>query len=280
VNALKGTLQGEGEYAINGTSPRFSFASQLRGLDLRELYGAFDPKGRRDIQGRLAADIRISGSGKEWSQIKPALQGQGRAEVAQGALLDFNLAEGVLSGITGIPGLTSLINPQVRGKYPETFEAKDTVFDELSAVFDLGGGRMQVKSLRIAAADYLAQGSGWVDFDRRVNFRSSLVFSQRLSSDLAQAAREVRYIFNEQNQLQIPFVLSGTLPNVRPKPDTEHLARLFQRGFLQKGADELRRRFLGPRESEPGEKAPASEGSGRKSTEEMIRKGLEGIFGR
>ena len=78
--------------------------------------------------------MKISGSGKEWNEIKPSLRGQGQAEVLQGALLDFNIADNVLSSVTGIPGLTSLINPQVRKKYPETFEAKDTQFKELKGL--------------------------------------------------------------------------------------------------------------------------------------------------
>jgi uncharacterized protein involved in outer membrane biogenesis len=126
-------LQAEGEYAFNSAIPRFSVVSKAQGLDLGELYRSLDPKRSRSIQGRLNADMKISGSGKDWNEIKPSLRGQGHAEVLQGALLDFNIADSVLTGITGIPGLTSLINPQVRKKYPDTFEAKDTQFKELKA---------------------------------------------------------------------------------------------------------------------------------------------------
>jgi len=282
VGALNGSLEAEGEYSSSSSVPRFSFTSKVQGLDLKELYRALDPNGPRDIQGRLNADLKVSGSGKEWKEIKPNLRGQGQAEVLQGALLNFNLAEGVASSLTGIPGLTSLINPQTRQKYSETFEAKDTVFKELTGLFDLGEGRMQVKSLRITAADYTVQGSGWVDFDRRIDFRSTLAFSQRLSADLAHASREVKYLFNDQNQFEIPFALTGTLPKVKPKPDSKVLRQLIQRGMVRRGADELRRRFPGSKESAPPEESPPADQKKRdKGTrEELIRKGLEKLFGR
>lgn len=282
VNALNGSLQAQGQYSLKSPVPRFSVASKIRGLDLKELYRSLDPKGPRDIQGRLNADMEVSGSGKQWKEIKPNLQGRGEAEVLQGALLNFNLAEGVLAGVTGVPGLTSLINPRVRQKYPETFEAKDTEFKELKGVFSLGDGRMNVKNLRITAADYTVQGSGSVDFDRKIDFRSFLIFSERLSADLASAAREVKYTFNDQNQFEIPFRLTGTLPKVRPIPDSRYLAKMIQRGMVRKGTEELQRRLFGtkpstpPAESAPSEQKPPA----KDQMEELIRKGLEGLFGR
>jgi AsmA protein len=287
VTALSGSLQAEGEYAFNNPTPRFSLISKAQALDLRELYRSFDPKSSRDIQGRLNADIKVSGSGKEWNEIKPSLRGQGQAEVLQGALLDFNIADNVLSSITGIPGLTSFINPQIRKKYPETFEAKDTEFKELKGLFDLADARMNVKDLRIVAADYTVQGNGWVDFDKRADFQAVLLLSQRLSADLGRSTREVTYMFNNQNQVEVPFALSGTLPKLRARPDAGHIGKMVQRGFLRRGTEELERRFFGKERSAPsGESTPQVAPSDQKrekkkdSTEEIIRRGLEQFFKR
>jgi hypothetical protein len=281
INALGGALQAEGEYAFNNPVPRFSLAAKVQGVDVKELYSALSPKAERDIRGRLNADIKISGRGEKWEEMKPTLHGQGEAEVLQGALLNFNIAEGVLSGITGMPGLTNIINPKLRNKYPATFEAKDTEFKEMKALFDVADNRINVKSLRIAAADYSTQGNGWLDFDRKVDFRSVLLFSQPLSADIAQSAREVKYMLNNQNQLEIPFALKGRLPNVKPKPDASYLGKMVQRGFLGKGTEELQRRF-GNKESNAPEESPPADSQKRKksSTEDRIRKGLEGFFKR
>ena len=283
LNALNGSLQAEAQYAFNSVTPRFSLVSKAQGLDLRELYRSVDSKSTRDIQGRLNADMKVSGSGKEWNEIKPSLRGQGQAEVLQGALLDFNIADNVLSSVTGIPGLTSLINPQVRKKYPETFEAKDTQFKELKGQFDLADARMNIKDLRIAAADYTVQGNGWVDFEKRVDFQAVLLLSQALSADLGRSAREVTYMFNNQNQFELPFALTGTIPKLKARPDSNYLGKMVQRGFLRKGAEELQQRLLGKERSAPsGETTPSDQKREKKknSTEELIRKGLDQLFKR
>ncbi len=275
VQALNGSLEAQGTYSFRNPVPSFSLSSKVRGLDLKELYRSLDPKAPQAIQGSLNADLKVSGSGKDWSEIKPRLRGEGKAEVLAGALLNFNLAEGAISGITGIPGLTSLITPQVREKYPEIFQSKDTKFKELKGLFSLNEGRMDVKDFRITAADYTVLGKGRANFDRDVNFRALMLLSQRLSDDLANAAKEVRYIYNANKQLEIPFRLTGTLPNVRPRPDSDYLAKLIRRGIANKGAEEISKQIFGTKKPSSPEDSAI-----RDSVEELIRKGLQGIFGR
>ena len=283
VNALSGALQLDGQYSFKQTVPQFSMASKVQNIDVKELYTLLDAKAERDIRGRMNADMKLAGSGNSWETIKPTLHGQGDAEVVQGALLNFNIADNVLTGITGIPGLTNAINPSLKAKYPETFTAKDTEFKELKANFDLADGRMNVKNMRMAAAEFVVQGNGWADFDRKVDFRATLTFSQRLSADLSQSAREMKYLLNNQGQLEVPFALTGKLPNVKPRPDTRYLGQMVQRGFLRKGTEELQNRFLGgSKDSAPQNDQTQSDPNKKKktSTEDMIRRGLEGLFKR
>jgi len=236
------------------------------------------------MRGKLNAELRLAGSGKSWEEVKPTLQGQGEAEVLQGALMNFNIAEGAINGITGVPGLTNLINPSLRRKYPETFSAKDTEFKELKMTLDVADSRMNVKNLRMSAADFIVLGNGWADFTRKVDFRATLSFSDRLSADLTQAAREVKYLLNNQGQLEVPLALTGRLPNVKAVPDSRYLGQIVQRGLLRKGAEELQNRFLGGRQQAPPQaqdNAPADASKKKKSpTDDLIRRGLEGLFKR
>ena len=285
VNALSGTVQLDGEYSFKEPAPRFAVATRVQGIDVKELYGALDAKADRDVRGKLNAEMRLAGSGKSWEEVKPTLQGQGEAEVLQGALMNFNLAEGAINGITGVPGLTNLINPSLRRKYPETFSAKDTEFKELKMTLDVASSRMNVKNLRMSAADFIVQGNGWADFTRKVDFRATLSFSDRLSADLAQAAREVKYLLNNQGQLEVPLALTGRLPNVKAVPDSRYLGQIVQRGLLRKGAEELQNRFLGGRQQQTApqaqDNAPADASKKKKSsTEDLIRRGFEGLFKR
>jgi hypothetical protein len=179
--------------------------------------------------------------------------------------------------------LTNIISPGLRQKYPETFTAKDTEFKELKANLDLADSRINIKNLRMAAADFIVLGDGWADFTRKVDFRSTLSFSQGLSADISQSAREVKYILNNQGQLEVPFALTGRLPNVKPKPDTRYLGQLVQRGFLRKGTEELQNRFLGGGKDSDSSQSEAPRDDRKKkksSTEDRIRRGLEGLFKR
>jgi uncharacterized protein involved in outer membrane biogenesis len=282
VNALRGALLADAEYVM-AEVPRFTVTSKIQGIDLNESYRSLTAQAQRDIQGRLNADVKLAGNGRSWEEIKPNLRGGGEAEVMDGALLDFNLADAALSA-TGIPGMKNFISAQVRKKYPETFESKDTKFKQLKARFDVAGGRVNVKDLRVMAADYSMQGDGWVDFERRVEFRSSLILSQRLSADLAQSAREIKFLFNEQSQFSMPLTVSGTLPNVKTRPDANYLAKALQRGFLGQGVEQLERRLFGRKDPAPEktDEQPADEPKKRKKrdTEDLIRKGLENLFRR
>jgi hypothetical protein len=115
-----------------------------------------------------------------------------------------------------------------------------------------------------------------------VDVRTTIAFSQRLSADLGQSAREIKYLLNEQGQLEVPIALTGKMPNVKPKPDANYLAQMAQRGFARKGVDELQDRFLGRKPaSTPESNEPADATKKKKnSTEDKIRKGLKGLFGR
>jgi hypothetical protein len=282
VNALNGTIQMQGEYLFKEPVPSFSIASTVQGIDAKELYSALDSKAENDIRGRLNAQVRLIGNGQNWEEIKMTLRGQGNAEVLEGALLNFNIADGALTGITGIPGLTNTIKPELRKKYPETFTAKDTEFKELRADFDLAEGRMNVKNLRLSAADFLVQGKGWADLSRRVDFRSTLYFSKPLSADLSQSTRELKYLSNDQGELEVPFALTGKLPHVKAKPDMNHIGRMVQRGFVNKVGEDLQNRFLGSKPSRGQEDdAPAdAKKKKKKSTEDLIRRGFENLFRR
>ena len=278
ANVLNGSAQLKGEFGFD-ESPKFSMVSEMKGIDLVQLHQYFT-QDQPDMRGSLNGNIKLSGQGDQWAEIKPTLRGDGQTEVLKGTLLNFNIADAVLSGATGIPGLTNLINPAVRRKYPETFEAKDTVFKDLQTELDIGDSRLNLKNLRIAAAQFRVAGDGWVDFERRVDFRGVIRFSPELSGDIAGAVREIRLLFNKNNELEIPFTLSGQMPNVRPRPDASFLTKALQRGLFQRGAEELQEQLFGPRERRAPDRQPDQDQPSPKSPEDLIRRGLEGLFGR
>jgi hypothetical protein len=76
--------------------------------------------------------------------------------------------------------------------------------------------------------------------------------------------------------------LSGQMPNVRPRPDASFLTKALQRGLFQRGAEELQEQLFGPKDRRAPERQPDQERQqpSPKSPEDLIRRGLEGLFGR
>lgn len=292
LQTLGGTVVGRVQYAFASTPPQFTVTSRVRDLNLTDYFRSALTTMPQRVQGQANLDLTLTGSGQGWPEIKTTLAGQGRAEIVRGAVLDVNVAEGVLSGVTGIPGLSLLVSPRVRAKYPEIFATQDTKFDELQGAFRVSEGKIHLEDLRMSAADYMTRGTGWLDFDQRLDLRAQLILSQKLSTDIADDVKAAKYIVNEQGRVEIPFALAGTLPSVTPRPDLAYVGRLLQRAALRRGAEELEekvfKKILPRSKAAPGvddegaasAPPPESEPPKRSLEEELLRKGLDKLFGR
>ena len=113
------------------TTPRFAATTTVKAMDLTQIFRSMLPSAPQNIRGLINMDLDITGAGNEWNAIQQALKGQGKAEVINGALLDINLAESVLSGATGISGVANFVPVDVRNKYPAIFSSKNTEFKQL-----------------------------------------------------------------------------------------------------------------------------------------------------
>lgn len=277
LRAFGGTLTGRGQYAFDTESPRFSVQTQVADLQLSEFFRSVLPSTSQHIDGTATADLRIEGSGADWEAIRPGLRGEGRLDVADGAVRDVNVAEGVLSGLTGIPGLSLRIPQRLRDRYPAVFTAQDTAFDEFAARFRILDGKLNVERLRIAARDFLTRGAGTIDFDQKVDLDASLTLSEDLSADLIRIVKELRYIAAGDGRIEIPFALTGVAPNLHPAPDAAHLGLLLQRAATKVLGEKVLDKVLKPKKPrESGQDDDRKPDLG----DQLLRRGLDALFGR
>ena len=290
LRAYNGTLQGQGRYDLRKTPPRFTLTSQVRGMELAQFFRSTSATAPKYIRGGVNLDLKLAGSGNRWEDIQRALTGQGQAEVLNGALLDVNIAEGALTGLTGVPGLSLFISPNTRSKYPAIFGTRNTEFGQLKGSMNIRGGKIHLDNLLIAAADWAVRGKGWVTLDQALNLRAQLVLSEQLSTDLMRDMKLLKYLADRQGRLAIPFSLAGTLPGITPRPDLDHVARLVQRGLVGQGIEELTKGIF-KRPSPPSQQTPQKEQEStsppkttepkkEKKPEEELLERLKGIFGR
>jgi uncharacterized protein involved in outer membrane biogenesis len=208
LGAFGGSLKAKGSYDMRETTPRFAATTTVKAMDLTQIFRSMLPSAPQNIRGLINMDLDITGAGKEWNAIQQALKGQGKAEVINGALLDINLAESVLSGATGTSGVANFVPADVRNKYPSIFSSKNTEFKQLKGSATISDGKARTDDLVVSAAEFETQGKGWFAFDHTVDFRALLLLSQQLFQDIISRAKETKNLANDQGRLEVPFNLS------------------------------------------------------------------------
>ena len=294
LHAFEGTLDGSGQYHFGAEPPRMAVTAQVDTVNLTEFFRSALAQTDPPVQGTASFDFTVSGSGHTWDGLKPALHGRGKAEITDGALREFNLAEGVLSGLTGVPGLSLVLPQQLREKYPEIFASPHTEFDEFAGQFSLDNGKIKLDRLRVTARDFRTRVEGWMDFEQQVDATASLTLSQTLSSDLMRVTKELRYIADAENRVEIPFALAGVFPAVRPTLDARQIGTLIQRAATRALQDVVQERILDTlrpsKKRQQDRAAQQADSSDRTASEQpdkapsleeqLLRKGLDTLFGR
>jgi hypothetical protein len=285
LRAYQGSYSGSGRYDMrDATNPKFAFNSDVRDMDLAGLLGAQMPAAADRISGKLFADLDLNGSGSGWETIQQTLRGQGRVDVQDGVLKDVNLAESVLSGVTGVPGLSNFISPRIRKKYPDIFATGDTKFEKLGGSVQIADGRANTRDLEITARDYSMRGEGVYELRNHLDFKATLFASKALSTDIIDDVKEAKYLAAADGRIEIPFRVTGALPSVKPMPDAAIIQKAIGRAVIDKGLEKI---FGKPKKEEPtaplgpGETAPEPKPTKKlKPEQELLKKGLEGLFGR
>lgn len=259
LKAYEGIIKANASYRL-GLDPEFSFISNVRGLNLNTFLSSRNSENAEKIRGKADLDINIFGTGDSWDRIKNSIKGTAKTEIIDGAVLDINLTDEALKGVTGVPGLSFLIAPSTKDKYPQIFTAQDTEFDEFKSSFIIDKGKMETTNLRISSKDYLINSKGWMNLDGKLDLKSRLILSKEFSQDLRTDMPDLKYITNNSNQVEIPFAISGTLPKAKAKPDIPYLAKLVQKSGIREVIKEL--------SSSPDETEEQTE-DGLKQTEEQ-----------
>jgi uncharacterized protein involved in outer membrane biogenesis len=264
-----GSVQGNGRVDHSGATPAFAAEMHVRGVDVSQALAARESDLAARFEGHLDADCSVSGNAGDDAVVRRTLKAMGHAAIRNGRLLGVNVADGVLSGVTGVAGLVSLVPARVRGRYPEIFANDDTRFDELSADVSIADERIRLDSLVVSAPDYAVRGTGTITFTQRVDVKATLVASAPLTADVVGALKESNVLTDADGRLAIPFRLTGVLPKVRPQPDPEYVARVLRKAL----AGETLERLIEGSRSDRGHG-----GKNRKDANDAIRRELDRLL--
>jgi hypothetical protein len=256
ASALDGEIRGGGVITASGTGSVFDITLKADKVDLTELLVALPGSVHKSLRGTANLDLKIAGSGKEWPDVQQSLKGTGLAELTDGEILDVNFASEIFDEIGQYVGGANLLPAALKSKYPAVFEDKNTSFENLKSDFVIDSGRLLARNLQLTHNDYGIQAKGSLGFDRSLDVGATFVVSKKLAEDLARNYPAASYLKNARGEIELPLVLSGTIPKVAVKPDVEYFRNLVQKGIVEKGIDAAKKDLL--KRLLPGEtKAPS-----------------------
>jgi hypothetical protein len=284
-----------GELAVTGRydmrkadRPSFDLSSKLTGMRMEQFLDGRKSGPSGGLTGELDGDLALVGAGDRWASIKKSLKGKGGIRLVDGVLKDVNIADAALKGVTGVPGLSGLLPPSLRAKYPQVFTSGDTAFENMDAKLDIRDGWVNFRDFRLAARDYALDGSGRYSLDNKLDMSTVMSMSQALSDDLVKAADPMKYLRSADGRVEFPVKLVGSVPGVKPVPDVSYIAKAASRQAVGK----LLERALGGSKEKTaagtGETAtdgttaepPTTEDAAKGAAADLIDKGLGGLFGK
>ena len=236
LDLLGGTITGTARVEHVRTPSVFGMQTSVRGMDLTQVIALRTPDTASRFAGRLDVDWTLTGSAGDEAAVRRSLAGNGRVVIRDGVLEGVNVADAVLSSVTGMAGLVSLISPRIRDRHPALFSTDDTRFDELSADVRIANERIVV-ALVVSAKDYAIRGQGTVGLISAPTCRGRSA-PARLA-DPGRPAVVPGLARWRRQRLEIPFRLTGTFPDVKARPDQEYLTRALRKALVEGGLDAL-----------------------------------------
>jgi uncharacterized protein involved in outer membrane biogenesis len=244
LQAAGGKLSGSAQAELAGSKPTFTMNAKVRNARLADLLSTLPATVKNALRGELNMDVKLSGEGKEWKDIKKSLSGSGLTKVFKGEFINFNIVDKILSGFAQYPGLANLVSESVKAKYPKSFRTPNTEFKNWESDFVIEKGKLMARNLVLSADDYTLIGKGYLDFDRNVDLTLTLFAASNMSRDLAENVSVVKYFINKDGRLELPLLIEGMLPKIRVTPDQEYIRKTMQEALLQKGTEILEEKGL------------------------------------
>lgn len=280
VTSAEGKAFG-GRIRLNGTVPvplreRGAVRVQAEGVDVEVAHamGLASAEAAGEIEGRAHIVLDLSGRGRDWPALRESLAGSAVLDVADGALLNFNLVAEVLKRIARLPGLAGMVSERLGPPYREVVSRRDTRFESLHASAQIRDGRIRSDDVTIVAQDYSVRAAGWIGFTRQADVRGRLALSQPLSAEMAGDLKAVEHFFDQERRVSIPFVFRGEVGRARPQADLEELGPVLGR-IVGGGFGRLLEGIVGGRERQEATPEPRDA-----PAEDLLRRGLRDLLGR
>jgi len=224
--AYEGKQKGHVTLALARNPMGYSVQTSLEGLDVNKALSA-NTSAKDVLLGTGRVQAIVKGSGFDEGALKTRLAGN--AEVA--------LRNGVIKNLP----LLAKINQAL--KITEG-DDKDTRFESLDGTFAIGSGKAHTEDLRLKAGELSLLAKGDVLFDQTLAFKGTARFSKTKSAQILHSLSDLKYLANDQGELEIPLTVSGAASSPSVNVDLGSVVKkAIKEEIKNKLGDQLKKLF-------------------------------------
>ncbi len=221
ADIFKTTINAQAGLDVSGKTPQYSFKTDAENVPVGEVLMAFT--GKDKISGTGAVSANITTAGTRVSHFKQNLNGTAAANLENGAIKGFNLAQSIREAKAKMNGTTA---PAANGDL-------QTDFSSLIAQASINQGIITTTKLLAQAPFMRISGSGTVDLPKEsLNY---LVQAKIVASDKGQGGADLK----ELNGLTIPVRLKGAWATPSVSLDLASLLEQKATAVIEKKKDEV-----------------------------------------
>ncbi len=221
ADIFKTSINAQAGLDVSGKTPQYSFKTDAKDVPIGDVLLAFT--GKDQISGTGAVNANITTAGSRISHFKQNLNGTAAANLEDGAIKGFNLAQSIREAKAKINGTTA---PAATGDL-------QTDFSSLIAQFSIKQGIVTTTKLLAQAPFMRITGSGTVDLPKEsLNY---LVKAKIVASDKGQGGEDLK----ELNGLTIPVKLKGAWTSPSVSLDLASLLEQKATAEIEKKKDEV-----------------------------------------
>jgi len=185
--------------------PAYSFgAVEIGGLPI-ELLGFAGEM----VNGRMSFVGKLSATGLNFRSLTESLAGAGHVEVGRGSFPDFSVTKRLVASMRTRPAVAP------DREVDADLGRSETRFRRLRVDLRLAGKELRGANLRIEGENFELRGDGKITGGRKLDAAGRVLFNPGASSYLAKSIRGARSWLKSPDQMEVPFIGSGTLPDVR-----------------------------------------------------------------
>lgn len=228
----------------------FSYSTRLKlqGVQADRVVPVFSPKSAGKIFGTLDMNAELSGKGTQIDIMKKNLDGKG----------DFNFSNGRITGSDLVIRLSQFLNLE---------QLRTINFSSFAGKFRVEKGRVILDS-KITGGDIQISPNGSAGLDKTLDLSLTTRLSPQLAGRVARGEAG-RFLTDDKGWVVIPVKVGGTLSTPKYSLDTSAVTGQIRSRAREKLQQTIEEKFI-----------KRKEGDTKSPEQDLLEKGLKGIFGR